>query len=123
MLRFYHRLARRLYPARLAVWALCLAAVAAFAATLFTAGGGRDELYMLGSVTVFLWTLGALVTTYIFVAPLPSAGPEAGLVARVKAAAKRGFLWLLAVVMTALTGLVVFVSARALGMAFRAFGS
>ncbi len=111
MLDFYHRLARRLYSARQALWLLGALAVAMFAGALLFEGVG-DQSATLGAIAVLLWSISLLTLAYTFTAPPPAAGPEAGWFARLAIRIRRGLLWLMALAMTLLTGLVVIASLR-----------
>jgi hypothetical protein len=112
MLDFYHRLARRLYGYRWVLWLLCGLAVALFSGALLFRGTADDQWATLGAIAVLLWTICLLTLAYSFNAPLPAAGPEAGWFARQAIRIRRGFLWLMALAMSLLTGLVIFASLR-----------
>jgi hypothetical protein len=112
MLDFYHRLARRLYRYRLALWLLCVSAVALFAGAVLRRVPIDDQWATLGAIAVLLWAICLLTLAYSFNAPPPAAGPKAGWFARQAVRIRRGFLWLMALAMTLLTGLVIFASIR-----------
>jgi hypothetical protein len=119
MLQFYHRLARWMYSFRFVLWALAAIAMATFAATLFPTESPHDELYTLGSATFLLWTVGVIIVTYGFVMPLPCVESTVGLWARLGVRVRRGYFWLLAVSMTALSCVLFFFSVRAAGILIR----
>ena len=123
MLAFYHGIATRLYGLRLLLWLLCALALGAFAGALALGDGRGDPVLMLASVTLLMWMLCVIVVTYSFAGPLPTAGPEARLWQRLRASLKRGVLWLVAILMSVLTGLVLFASLRAAGLLVRALGT
>lgn len=117
MLAFFHAVARRLYPLRLALWLFAAACLVFFAVTVFGFGPapGGDELMV--SVVALLWVLSALTVVHGFHQPLPRAPEGAPLMARVKVRLLRAFLWLMAVVVTLLTMSMLLVTVRALGIA------
>lgn len=119
VLEFYNRLARRFHVHRPLLWLISGFTAAVAAGTLFLSGGSTDEAYTLASITVLMWSLCLIMVTYGFSAPLPCIDSNAGLLARLKLRAKLGFLWLMAIVTTALSLLVAFVSLRALGIVIR----
>ncbi len=112
MLDFCHRLARRLYRYRLALWMLSVTAVALFAGALLRQGAVDGQWATLGAIAVLLWAICLLTLAYSFRAPLPAAGPETGWFTRQTIRIRRGFLWLMALAMLLLTGLVIFASVR-----------
>lgn len=93
--------------------------MAVFAGTLVVSDGSADEAYIMACVAVFLWSLCLTMIAYGFWAPIPLVDPKAGLWARLKLRVKRGYLWLLAIVTTALSVLVAFTSLRVLGIVLR----
>jgi len=103
MLAFYHRLANRLHRARHVLWALAAMCAIAFLAILFGIGGPTAERYLLPSVLVFTWLVGALSVTYGFRHPLPSAEQGASLLRRITVGAKRAYLWTMAALMSAVS--------------------
>lgn len=112
MLDFYHHLARRLYGIRWALWLLCGLAVALFAGVLLFGGVAAEQSVSLGAIAVLLWAICLLTLAYSFAAPPPAAGPEAGWFTRQGIRIQRGFLWLMALAMTLLTGFVIYASIR-----------
>ena len=119
MLAFYHRLARRLYPARSVLW-LCMAASAVvFMLALFNRGGGLGEAHLLPAVMVFAWLIAALGVVYGFVEALPSAESEMPLLRRVAIRARRAYFWLMAALMSAVSVVLVVLCVRAVGIALR----
>ncbi len=112
MLDYYHRLARRLYRYRLVLWGLSVGAVALFAGAVLRQGAVDDQWATLGAIAVLLWSICLLTLAYSFRAPLPVAGAGAGWFTRQTIRIRRGFLWLMALAMTLLTGLVIFASVR-----------
>lgn len=113
MLDIYHRLARRLYGYRWALWLLCGIAVAVFAgAVLLPDVVGDERTITLGALVLLVWAICLMTLTYSFTAPLPAAGPDSGWLARKLIRLRRGFLWLMALAMSLLTVLVVILSFR-----------
>ena len=83
-----------------------------FAGAVLRLGAIDDQRATLGAITVLLWAIGLLTLAYSFREPLPVSAPGAGWFTRQKIRIRRGFLWLMALAMTLLSGLVVFVSIR-----------
>jgi len=101
------------------LWGIAMLAVVAFVVALVPLYRGASYTYALTAVTVLLWTLWLVSVAHSFTSAPPVLDRRAPLTVRVKVRAKRALLWLLAIVMTLLLGLVVVVSARALGMILR----
>lgn len=123
MLEFYHRLARRLYAWRQAFWLLCGLAVALFAVALLRPGPLDGQALSLAAITLLIWSVCVLTLAYSFMAPLPTAGPDAGWFRRIGIRVRRGLLWLMALALTALTGLVLLVSLRFVAALARGWSS
>lgn len=122
LLDFYGALARRLHRGRAFLWLAAGAALAVFVGTLFLSQGASAEAYMILSVSVLLWLLSLLVTTYAFVEPPPTIERDDRLLARARKRLRRLGYWAMALVMTVLTGGVLFLSVRAGGIAMRSLG-
>lgn len=119
MLAFYHRIARRLYPARLVLWMLTAASAAAFLLVLFNRGGAFGEPFLLPMVLVFAWMVAALSVTYGFYETLPSARPGARALHRIAVWAKRAYLWLMAALMSAVSIALALLCIRAVAISLR----
>lgn len=112
MLEICHRLAQRLYRYRLALWMLSVAAVALFAGALLRQDAVDGQWATLGAIAALLWAICLLTLAYSFSAPLPAADAEAGWFTRLTIRIRRSLLWLMALAMLLLTGLVIFASIR-----------
>ena len=116
MLTFYHRLAQRLLRYRPVLWLLCIGAVAASLAAVFAVPGADGGRYTFGAIALLMWAVCLLTVSYGFTAPPPAAEPGSRLFARMGVRIRRGLLWLMALLMTALSILVAFVTLRAVGV-------
>ena len=123
LLDFYGALARRLHRGRTFLWLAAGAAVAAFVGTLFLSKGAAAEAYMVLSVSVLLWFSSLLITTYAFIEPPPKITRDDRLLPRVQKRLRRLGYWAMALIMTVLTGGVLFFSVRAGGIAMRSLGA
>ena len=112
----YHRLARRLYPFRVAIGVLGGGAVIGFAAATLSLGWSIDALYALASLTALLWMLWLLSVTFIFVDPKPELEPAAPLKRRIVIRLRRGMALLLSVITTGLLFVAVAMTYRTVAM-------
>ena len=94
---------------------------------LLTAGSGGVFVYsLLSSVSTheqtlvalcsLLWAMGLMVFVQAFVKPLPDLDEGGGFFVRLKVKFIRGVRWLMAVVVTVLFCVVLFVSSKAIGV-------
>lgn len=116
MLERYHRLARRLWPLRMLVWGLALAAAALFFMSLFGPEDWRRESLPAVAVALALWAvvLGGLI--YGLRAPLPHSEPSQGRWQRLLVRVRRFGLTGFALALTVLGVLAVLSSARLVSM-------
>ena len=113
LLRFYDRLAARLFAFRALFWVLAAGALAGFAATLFVDASPRGPTWLFLALVVLLWALCALVILHSFVHAPPAAGPGAAIGLRLRAWFARAGRGVLAVVMTALNLAVLWLTVKA----------
>lgn len=119
---FYGALARRLYRVRALLWFTAALALIAFLAAVFWSEGSSAEAYMILAVALLLWTLYLLVTMHVFLEPPPTIEAGDRLIVRANKRLRRLGYWLMAVIVVALTGGIVFLSVRAGAIAIRSFG-
>lgn len=115
MLEFLHRLARRLAPYQRLLWSVVLICISGFIAVVALSPDPRSDAFALLSMTALVWALLLITIVHSFTRPLPSLTTATGLWQRLKLRLRLALLWLLAVAMTAVGGLLVLFSARALG--------
>lgn len=115
MLVFYRRLALWLQQHRIVLWLLCAGAVTAALAAAFMVPGAAGSRYVFGAIVLLMWAIGLLTVGAVFAAPLPHAEPGARWMARLRVRCRRAILTLMAVVMSGLSLLLIFVTLRALG--------
>ena len=116
MLNFYAALARRLYHYQWLLWLIAAAAGGLLVYSLLFFAGARAEDYTLGALCVLLWALCLVVLVRAFVAPMPRIEPGANFFTRLRTNIRRGARWVMAIVVTALFGMVLFISSRAIGV-------
>ncbi len=121
MLNFYHRLAVRLRPWRAALWLACALAVAGVLAPMFLVAGETGGRYVFTAITALMWLVALLMVSHGFAAPPPVLAPGLSFRGRWGVRIRRAALWTMALLMTALSALVVFVSLRVLGIWLRSF--
>ena len=116
MLAFYNRLAKRLYSLRAILWALGVLSIGAFVGVLFLESGSIDGSYALAALTFLLWTLWLLALAYGFFEELPEVDAAARFWTKLGARVRRGFLWVLALSLTALLVVAVIMTVRTAGI-------
>lgn len=120
MLEFYFRITRRLYPWRAIFWALTVASVVAFGATVLTSAGGDDSPALVPAVAVLLWSLSLLLIVYTFIHPLPASDAGDRWFARLCKRLARFAYWLLAWTMTGSCLFALYVTLKAVMIVARA---
>jgi len=120
MLNFYWVLANRLYPYRPIIWILAVVAVGLFLSAVFRAEPAGNQTYELASIILLLWALGLVGVVQCFAAPLPAIDPGAPWLTRLRARIVHGFRWFMALTTTALFGLIILFSFKAVGLLLRA---
>lgn len=121
MLSLFHRLALRLHAERAALWGLAVLAVIAFVVTVFVLQEDGQR-FTFAAVALLLWSVCLLTIANVFVDPPPVVRAGAGIVARAVVRLRRAVLWVMALFMAGLTGLVVFTTVRAVGLLVRSSG-
>lgn len=123
LLRFYDRLAARLFPFRAVFWVLAASALCGFGATLFLAPSATDTAWMFLALLVFLWALCVLLLVHAFIHQPPPAATGDPLRLRLWAWCARAGRVLLAVLMTLLCVAVALLSLRVVGVFSRVLDS
>jgi len=117
LLNFYAWIARPLARWSVLLWLILIAAAGFFLVDLLRPSGVEGRVPP--ALIVVLWA-GFLIAVGRCFAVLPApVDPQARFRERLSARIKRGLLWLLAIVTTALFGLVALLSVRAVGMYLR----
>ncbi len=116
MLKFYAGLARRLQRFQWLFWLVILAAVGLLVFSFLFYDGVQDEYLTLGLLCALLWAMSTMVLVRVFVAPLPTIDPEMGFFVRLTVRIRRGARWTMAVVVTALFAIVLWITSRAIGV-------
>ena len=119
MLKFYHRLARRLYPLRHLLWLCTVASAALVVLAVFRPGGALGEAILLPTVLMFAWLIAAISVVYGFVEAPPSAEPGMPLLRRIAIRARRSYFWLMAALMSAVSIALAVLCVRAVAIALR----
>ena len=101
------------------LWFVLAASAGWFLYELFRPAGADGRVPI--SLIVFLWAAFLIAVGQCFAVMPAPVDPRAKFVARFVARVKRGSLWMLAIVTTALFGLVALLSVRAAGMYVSAF--
>lgn len=119
MLDHYYRLAASVRKIRRILWILAALAVLVFVLALVPLYRGGGYAAALGAVTVLLWCLWLISVAHSFADAPPRPDPGAPFPARIRIRARRALAWLIALVMTALLGVVAVISLRALATIVR----
>ncbi len=114
-LELCHRFGARIYRYRFVLWVL---AGTASSFVIFSVFFFQEDAYTLGSISLLLWVLFVIAFSQVLSWQLPTADPADPFFYRLVVKAKRGFFWLLLVLIVGLFGFVSFISTRAVTILF-----
>jgi len=115
MIQYYHKAAIQLHAIRYALWLALIASIAASVYFLF-APADRSTLYLMPSILFTTWLLLCLATAYYFNVLPNHPGQNAPWFSRVKFQAGKLFRYFVAVLFTVNTGLLLWLTSKAVGL-------
>lgn len=113
MLQLYETLARWLHPYLWLLWLTAAGAALAFGALLLQPARASDEGWLFLPAVVALWALSLVCLAQFFVRPLRAVSADAGLMARLGYGLRRVFRVAVALAISGLLIVTVFLSIRA----------